>query len=243
MHRLTDMSDPKAPTGTSLSRRSYGGVSAEARHGQRRERLLESALDVFGTEGYSRATMRLICAKARLTERYFYEQFSGLDDVFQILHQQLSEGLIEAVAQAYTQHLSQDSDVRLRACLSAFFQYIRDDARRARILLMDAVATGRNDVMDKTTTVQRLLQLLNYRIEQMYPGALAQVDVELIAGGIVGMVVHTATIWAARGFKASLDEIIDHNLYAWRGLHGWLGELDAAAKSATLTATPPQASA
>ncbi len=225
------------------SRRRYGGVSAEARQSQRRERLLEAALDVFGTEGYASATMRLICAKARLTERYFYEQFSGLDDVFQTLHQQLSDGLIERVAQAHANHLSHESDERLRACLKAFFQYIQNDPRRARILLMDAVFTGRTDVMDKTTAVQRLLSLLTHRIEKVYPGALAQVDVELIAGGVVGMVVHTATIWAARGFRASLDEIIDHNLYAWRGLHGWLAELDAASKPSPLKATPPQAGA
>lgn len=236
---MTDSNEPAAGP----SRRRYGGVSAEARQAQRRERLLEAALDVFGTEGYASATMRLICAKARLTERYFYEQFTGLDDVFQTLHQQLSEGLINSVAQAYAKHLSHESDDRLRACLKAFFQYIQDDPRRARILLMDAVFTGRTDVMDKTTAVQRLLSLLTHRIEQVYPAALAQVDVELIAGGIVGMVIHTATIWAARGFRASLDQIIDHNLYAWRGLHGWLGELDAASKAARLKATPPPAGA
>ncbi|MEY2840663.1 MAG: hypothetical protein RJB60_2962 [Pseudomonadota bacterium] len=236
------MTESTAPA-VGPSRRRYGGVSAEARQAQRRERLLEAALDVFGTEGYASATMRLICAKARLTERYFYEQFTGLDDVFQILHQQLSDGLIESVAQAYAQHLSHASDERLRACLRAFFQYIQNDPRRARILLMDAVFTGRTDVMDKTTAVQRMLCMLNRRIEQMYPGALSQVDVELIAGGIVGMVIHTATIWAARGFSASMDQIIDHNLYAWRGLHGWLAELDAASKAATLKATPPQAGA
>jgi AcrR family transcriptional regulator len=226
---MTDSNEPAVGP----SRRRYGGVSAEARQAQRRERLLEAALDVFGTEGYASATMRLICAKARLTERYFYEQFSGLDDVFRTLHQQLSEGLINSVAQAYAKHLSHESDDRLRACLKAFFQYIQDDPRRARILLMDAVFTGRTDVMDKTTAVQRLLSLLTHRIEQVYPGALAQVDVELIAGGIVGMVIHTATIWAARGFQASLDQIIDHNLYAWRGLHGWLGELHEASRASS----------
>jgi AcrR family transcriptional regulator len=236
---MTESNEPAS----GLSRRRYGGVSAEARQGQRRERLLDAALEVFGIEGYARATMRLVCAKARLTERYFYEQFTGLDDVFQILHQQLSEGLIESVAQAYALHLSHAADDRLRACLRAFFQYIQDDPRRARILLMDAVFTGRTDVMDKTTTVQRLVQLLKHRIGQMYPGALDQVDVELIAGGIVGMVIHTATIWAARGFSASIDQIIDHNLYAWRGLDGWLGDLDAAVKAVALTTTPPPAGA
>lgn len=224
------MTEPIAPAAGPSSRR-YGGVSAEIRQGQRRERLLEAALDVFGTEGFARSTMRLICAKARLTERYFYEHFTGLDEVFQVLHHQLCEAFITDVSQAYAQHLGGSPEARIRACLRAFFQFIQSDPRRARILLMDAVFTGRTDVMDKTTAVQRMLNLLAARIEAGYPGAMAKVDVELVAGGIVGLVIHTATIWAAKGFTTPLDDMLDHNMYAWRGLHGWLGELDATAKA------------
>jgi len=224
------MTDPTPPV-SGLSSRRYGGVSAEARQGQRRERLLEAALDVFGTEGFARTTMRLICAKARLTERYFYEHFTGLDEIFMALHHQLCQAFIAEVSQAYALHLGDTPEVRVRACLRAFLQFIQSDPRRARVLLMDAVFTGRTDVMDKTTAVQRMLHMLSARFEASYPGAMPKVDVELVAGGIVGMVIHTATIWAAKGFATPLDDVLDHNMYAWRGLHGWLAELDAAAKA------------
>jgi AcrR family transcriptional regulator len=240
------MTEPNAPA-AGPSRRRYGGVSAEARQGQRRERLLEAALDVFGTEGYARATMRLICAKARLTERYFYEHFASLDDAFMALHQQLSEALMAQVAQAYADHLADTPDVRVRASLRAFLQFIHSDPRRARILLMDAVFTGCTDVLDKTTSVQRLLGLMSQRIEMNHPGALARIDIDMVAGGMLGILIHTTTIWAAKGFAMPMESVLDHQMYAWRGLQGWLGELGSAAQTEaqaqTLTTTPPPASA
>lgn len=228
----------------SSSQRPYGGVSAAQRQSQRRERLLDAAKDVFGTEGFSRATMRLICAKARLTERYFYEHFEGLQEVFVVVHQRLSEQLITVIGAAYMAHYPGDADPRLRACLRAFFEFIKQDPRHARILLNDAVFTGRANVMDKTTAVQRYLQVLESRINTLYPGVTQKVDIELIAGGLVGLVIHTATIWAARGFHVSVDQLLDHNLYAWRGLDGWLSSLvDEQGGAATVPTTPtPSAS-
>jgi len=220
------MTESNAPA-AGPPRRRYGGVSAEARQSQRLERLLEAALDVFGTEGYTRATIRL-------TERYFYEHFASLDDAFMALHQQLSEALMAQVAQAYADHLAETPDVRVRASLRAFLQFIHSDPRRARILLMDAVFTGRTDVLDKTTAVQRLLGLMSQRIEMNHPGALAHMDIDMVAGGIVGIVIHTTTIWAAKGFAMPMESVLDHQMYAWRGLQGWLSELDASAKSAAV---------
>ena len=37
--------------------------------------LIEAALDVVGARGLAGLTMTAVCARARLTERYFYESF------------------------------------------------------------------------------------------------------------------------------------------------------------------------
>ncbi|MGH7750546.1 MAG: TetR family transcriptional regulator, partial [Candidatus Dormibacteria bacterium] len=64
-----------------LPTRSYRGVSAEQRHLERRERLLDAGLDLLGTEGWARTTVTAICARARLTERYFYQSFPGREQL------------------------------------------------------------------------------------------------------------------------------------------------------------------
>ncbi|MGZ5402962.1 MAG: TetR/AcrR family transcriptional regulator, partial [Aeromicrobium sp.] len=56
----------------------YRGVTAADRAADRRERLFEATLEVWGRDGGPSVTMTRICAEAGLTERYFYENFSGL---------------------------------------------------------------------------------------------------------------------------------------------------------------------
>jgi len=126
-----------------VSSRRYAGASAAERQVQRRERLVDAAFDVFGREGYRAATMRLICAQARLTDRYFYENFATIDDVFMAVHKRLS---VEVASRIMAQALVQPDDpvAQTRAGLRAFFEYIKEDPRRAQILLIDASSYWRH---------------------------------------------------------------------------------------------------
>ena len=56
-------------------RRTYKGASNEERRTERRQKLLDAAMKVYGAVGYHGATVKAICAEAGLTERYFYESF------------------------------------------------------------------------------------------------------------------------------------------------------------------------
>src|SRR5206468_2848506 len=62
--------------------RPYGGVSAERRVADRRERLLEAALEDFGTRGVAATGVKDICRRAGLTDRYFYESFRDSGELF-----------------------------------------------------------------------------------------------------------------------------------------------------------------
>ncbi|WP_278258124.1 TetR family transcriptional regulator [Nocardioides convexus] len=54
-------------------RRRYGGKTAEQRRAERREALLAAAVDIWQESGWAAVTMRGVCARAGLTDRYFYE--------------------------------------------------------------------------------------------------------------------------------------------------------------------------
>ena len=66
--------------------RAYGGVSEEQRRAARRLRLLEAGLEIIGTQGYAAATLRAVCARAELTERYFYESFANREALLVGVH-------------------------------------------------------------------------------------------------------------------------------------------------------------
>lgn len=202
--------------------RPYGGVSAAERQAQRRERLIEAAYDVFGREGVRNTTMRLICAQARLTERYFYEHFANVENVFMAVHKRVSGQVGTEIMKQVMAAPADDPVAQTRAGLRAFFEFIKADPRRAQILLLDAVSTGLTSPCNLNAKVSQYADLLKGRFKTRYPHLRVSLDVELIVGGFVGMIVHTASVWTERKFDTPVEQLVDHTAYAWIGLHEWL---------------------
>src|SRR5688500_17768138 len=101
--------------------RIYGGVSAEDRRATRREQLLEAGLELLGTEGWAGTTMTGVCAKAGLTERYFYESFPDREAlllaVFDRITAEAAETVLAAVASS-----PRDARPRSRAAIAAYVE-------------------------------------------------------------------------------------------------------------------------
>ncbi|RZI86805.1 MAG: TetR/AcrR family transcriptional regulator [Rubrivivax sp.] len=217
------MNQPVATLEAPTSSRRYGGASAEERQAQRRERLMAAAFDVFGREGYLQSTMRLINAQARLTERYFYESFATLDEAFMAVHKRLSAEVSQRIV---LQIAAQPDDpvAQTRAGLRAFFEFIKEDPRRAQILLTDAVITGLASPCNLNARVSYYRDLLKERFKKRYPNLSIELDLDLIVGGFVGMIIHTSSVWVKRGFDVPVETMVDHNAYAWVGMHQWLSK-------------------
>ena len=57
------------PRTETVARRTYGGRSAADRRAERRERLLEAGLALFGTDGYATSSIEKLCTHAGTTGR------------------------------------------------------------------------------------------------------------------------------------------------------------------------------
>ena len=222
-------SQPSSPD--LLKPRMYSGVPQEERARLRRERLIEAGIDVFGRLGFAQATMRDLCAHARLSERYFYESFRNTQDVFDTVCKQLIQGLMDTIRNAITQ-APLNERAMLEAGLRAFLQFMKDDPRRVQIVLIDCVwmenmkmRNGRSELL----TYQHVIQTLT---QGFYPQLSADIDVKLAASGLVGTAIHTAIAWSHEGFKADLESVLKHNLSAWSGLRHWM-KLSTTGKNAT----------
>jgi AcrR family transcriptional regulator len=79
---------------------NYGGRSRQERAADRRERLLASALDLFGTREYDDVTVADVCAGARVSKRYFYQHFADREDLVRTLHRRQNEWLLTGVSEA-----------------------------------------------------------------------------------------------------------------------------------------------
>ncbi len=211
--------------------RRYAGATAEARKAERYERLLDAAFDVYGRDGVRKTTMRIVCAQARLTERYFYEHFNSLDEVFVAVHQRASTQVGLAVMTA-SQACQGTPAERTRAGLRAFFEFIKTDRRRGQILLLDAAAQGMTLPNHLNQQLTLFAKVVSARLQNQYPDVGERAIPELIVGGITGLIIHAATMWMQRDFDWSVEAMVDHTAYAWGGLHQWLQGQQAMATQA-----------
>ncbi len=133
--------DPEAPgSGESLGR-VYSGLPSSERAKERHRRLVAAGFDVFGTVGYPGAKIKLLCQSAGLSERYFYESFDSrehlLTTVFEELSQQLMRDVVDAVGAAEMEPLES-----ARAGMAAVVNFMLDDPRKARIILVEIVGVS-----------------------------------------------------------------------------------------------------
>jgi AcrR family transcriptional regulator len=121
--------------------RAYRGVPAEERREQRRALLIETTLDCLHDDGLAAISVRAVCARARLTPRYFYESFADLDQILVATVDAVSDE-VAASALAALDAAPDDLGLRVRAAIDAGYGVVFADRRKATVLLVAASGHG-----------------------------------------------------------------------------------------------------
>jgi AcrR family transcriptional regulator len=193
---------------TESIRRRWRGVEPDVRQADRRQRLLDVALELLGTEGAGAVTVRGVCAGAGLHSRYFYENFDDVDALLVALFDDVASG---ALARAQAAGTAAGSDPRevLRASLAAMASFLTEDPRRIRLLVLEAVDSPalnrrRHEVLH---TIARLGEEAGYATYGPPPPGeeIARIGAHLVAGGLAELFL----AWLDGEFTVSLDRLID----------------------------------
>lgn len=113
--------------------RPYRGRTAEERRTERRTRLLDAGLELFGTRGVSATTVDQVCAEAGLTKRYFYESFDSPTALLDAVVDRAIDELIAATLPA----ISAGGVTDPGPALTAFFESVFADPRLVRLLVVE----------------------------------------------------------------------------------------------------------
>ena len=186
----------------------YGGLPADERRAQRRERLLEAGLEIMGTRGRAQLSVRAVCREAQLTTRFFYESFEDLDAlavaVFDGVVTRASARMLDAVAA-----VGDDPAAQARAAIGSFVDELTEDPRRGRVACVEALSSeslmGRRSVVMRE--MARLIADLG-RATYRPPAAadrLVDVTATLLAGGIAELLV----AWMDGRLQVGRDELVD----------------------------------
>jgi AcrR family transcriptional regulator len=111
----------------------FKGVSADDRRLQRRDRLVQAAFGIAGTEGAGALGVGRVCLAAGLTKRYFYESFATLAE----LESAVVDHAIAVMTERVQPYSPAGPGAPPRAWLQAFVGALVDDGRLARVLLAE----------------------------------------------------------------------------------------------------------
>jgi AcrR family transcriptional regulator len=197
--------------------RAYGGMSEEDRRAERRERFLAAGIVAFGRDGYRATTTRSLCAEAGLTQRYFYESFRDLEDLFSSVANRLGER-VRAVLEEARFRANEDPRAALRAPLTHYFELLKSDPGAARIMLLEVYTAGSPLGERALRFTEQLAELVRARIEEVLPqlsrrGSASQ----LMAAALVGATHHLALHWMLRGYRESVKSVVETAVSVYLG--------------------------
>lgn len=104
---------------------------------ERRQRLIDAGYQLIGTEGAAATTVRAVCREAELSRNYFYENFSGREELLIAVADRLvaqMRAFVEAAPPA------DNLEERLVGVFDAAATYLEQDPRRVRIIFREFVA-------------------------------------------------------------------------------------------------------
>lgn len=167
--------------------RTWRGQSLEERRAERRERLIEAGIELFGTRGYQRSSVKAVCEKAGLTERYFYEAFDDrealLAGIFGILVADTRDATLAAIEGS-----TEDIYTRLELGLRAFFAALTEDPRRARIQEIETVGVSESLEAQRREALHLYAGLIADQVRQEPGWTGDDRRLEVLSLGMVGAV-------------------------------------------------------
>lgn len=197
--------------------RRYGGRGGEERRAERHERLLEAGLAVFGEVGYHAATVRAICARAGLTERYFYESFGNREDLLCAVYER-HMALQQARIQAAVLAAPRESAAMIEAGLRAFLELARESPAGSRVQFVEVLGVSPRVDRLYRKVVEDFARLLRGWNEGLGEGGPAyRGDAETLSVGLVGAAVGIASRWLLSGFAQPLEVMLATMLTIFRG--------------------------
>lgn len=163
-----------------------------------KERILDSALDIFARKGYHDTRMDEIADESNTSKGSIYFHFPNKERLFLALVDQFANLLERRVDEAISQEAEGIKRVRvaLQTCLDTFGRY----RRPAKLLLVQAVGLGNVFEKKRLETTDRFADLIRkYLDEAIAVGDIAPVDTEIVAHAWMGAIYAVIIRWVYTG--------------------------------------------
>jgi AcrR family transcriptional regulator len=175
--------------------RRWSGVPLEDRQALRRDELITAGVQLLGGDSGPGVTVRAVCRKAGLTERYFYESFTDRDEFVRAVYDDVCTRAMSALMSATTP----------REAVEQFVALMVDDPVRGRVLLL-APAAEPVLVRSGAEWMPSFIDLLQHKLTQIGD----PVRQKMIATSLIGGLTALFTAYLDGRLAATRDQFIDY---------------------------------
>jgi AcrR family transcriptional regulator len=188
--------------------RSYAGQTADERDAKRRERLLEAAREIIGTEGYAASKIERICALAKVSTRHFYRLYGTKEDAFIDLYDELTRQSYVRVVASLERTAGRPMTERIPAALLAYLEPMLEDPRVARISFVEIMGASPRIGELRLAYRETLISLVTAEGSAAAArGEVADRDWRFAALALVGAVTAIVYDWMLRTERPTADEL------------------------------------
>lgn len=204
----------------------WNGLSTEERQRERRQLLVEAALELLANEGLAGTTVRAVCAKARLNPRYFYESFDELDELVVAVYDHVVGLMRKRIAEALAEVGNHPRET-VPATVTAIIDFVDEDRSMGRVLYVEALGNEALNVRRMQTGFD-LVDALQRDVARRRGQSGAEPLARLAAAMLVGGMSEIVSAWLDGRIEMTRDEIIHDTSALVLAVGERAGKLEAA---------------
>jgi AcrR family transcriptional regulator len=188
--------------------RTYRGVDTEQRRAQRRERLLEAALDEFTSRGYHKTKIADLCTRAGVSTRNFYEKFASKEALLLELHAHINTEAMKRMLPVLDSLTDAEPLTRITTLLDAFVAAVTADPRYPRLNYVEAPGISRAMERQHHDWFTRYTDFIEAECDRAADAGLApKRDYHLTAIALVGAVTGILREWQAHQPPLPVEDV------------------------------------
>ncbi len=170
--------------------------------------LIDAATTIWQEQGWAAVTMRGVCSRARLTDRYFYESFEDRDALLGVVWDRVRDDVVTHLASAVTAAGASPSE-QMYAAIGAITRVVADDPPSALILFGDHAGSEVLESRRRSTIQQVTEMFVLLASTHLREGAdVKALRVHTLAG--IGGFVEIVLAWRSGALDLTRDELYAH---------------------------------
>lgn len=218
-----------------------------------RERIVEALIEIAAERGYAETTIEMILERADLDRPAFDRHFRGKYDCFLSAWQEMNEGCMQQMLEAYNSQ--EEWPDRLRAVACEIIERLCNDPGRA-CFAVEVLAAGDAARARRDMTMRVIASLIDAgRNEMDDPESVPHTTAEALAGSAYGQVYAKVVRGQADELPALVPQLMSAAVMPYLGIDAGLAELgrgfdpsaryrrDVAKKSSSRKSSEPKVAA